>query len=191
METKLSESEKLLLLQHARLAIEYAVKGENLPVLDINHFSTNLRENGASFVTLTTKPSGQLRGCIGTLTAYQPLIEDVRDHAVAAALEDYRFSPVQNHELPHLKIEISRLTKPGKLEYTNPEELQKKIRPHVDGVVIEDGNRRATFLPQVWEQIPEIESFLTALCHKMGANGDLWLKKKLDVSIYQVEEFEE
>lgn len=191
MGTKLSEDEKVLLLQHARLAIEYAVKGERLPRLDIQHFSTNLRENGASFVTLTKKPSGQLRGCIGTLTAYQPLIEDVRDHAIAAALEDYRFSPVQSHELPQLKIEISRLTKPVKVEYANPEELQIKISPHVDGVVIEDGKRRATFLPQVWEQIPEVDSFLTALCHKMGASGDLWLKKKLDVSIYQVEEFEE
>ncbi|MAT43413.1 MAG: AMMECR1 domain-containing protein [Anaerolineaceae bacterium] len=191
MGTKLSEDEKVLLLQHARLAIEYAVKGERLPRLDIQHLSTNLRENGASFVTLTKKTSGQLRGCIGTLTAYQPLIEDVRDHAIAAALEDYRFSPVQSHELAQLKIEISRLTKPVKVEYANPEELQKKISPHVDGVVIEDGKRRATFLPQVWEQIPEVDSFLTALCHKMGASGDLWLKKKLDVSIYQVEEFEE
>ncbi len=191
MENKLTEDEKILLLQHARSAIEHAIKGEKLPTLDLNQYPTTLRENGASFVTLTIKSSGQLRGCIGTLTAYQPLIEDVRDHAVAAAMEDYRFLPVQSHEMPFLKIEISRLTNPVLLAYDDVDDLQKKIRPDVDGVVLEDGNRRATFLPQVWEQIPEVDSFLSALCQKMGASGDLWRQKKLDVSVYQVEEFEE
>ncbi len=191
METKLTENEKTQLLQQARIAMEYAVRGENLPPLDLNQFPSILRENGASFVTLTTKPIGQLRGCIGTLTAYQPLIEDVRDHAVAAALEDFRFSPVESHELPHLKIEISRLTKPVLLDYANADDLINKIKPGVDGVVLEDGRRRATFLPQVWDQIPEVDLFLTSLCQKMGASGDLWRQKKLEISIYQVEEFEE
>ena len=191
METKLTENEKTQLLQQARIAMEHAVRGENLPPLDLNQFSSILRENGASFVTLTTKSIGQLRGCIGTLTAYQPLIEDVRDHAVAAALEDFRFSPVESHELPHLKIEISRLTKPVLLDYANADDLINKIKPGVDGVVLEDGRRRATFLPQVWDQIPEVDLFLTSLCQKMGASGDLWRQKKLEISIYQVEEFEE
>lgn len=191
MESRLTIDEQVELLRQARSAIQYAIKGEELPAVDLNLFSPALREKGASFVTLTIQSTGQLRGCIGTLTAYQPLIEDVREHAVAAALEDYRFTPVQPQELPLLKIEISRLTKPILLDYDGADGLLKKIRPGVDGVVLEDGKRRATFLPQVWEQIPQVDLFLTALCQKMGASGDLWKRKKLAVSVYQVEEFGE
>ncbi len=128
---------------------------------------------------------------IKALEPYQPLAEDVREHAAAAALEDYRFPPVQPDEIDKLKIEISRLTVPSPLPYETPDDLLDKIRPGVDGVVIRDGFNRATFLPQVWEQLPTKEAFLSHLCRKMGAPDDLWKTKKLNVLTYQVEEFHE
>ncbi len=185
----LSEGERSFLLKLARESLEKSVNGLPLPHLDLNLLSPLLRAPGASFVTLTCK--GQLRGCIGALEPYQSLAEDVREHAVAAALQDYRFPPVQPNEVADIEIEISHLTPSVILKYENPAELPKQLRPRIDGVVLRDGMRRATFLPQVWENIPNAEEFLTHLCVKMGAPADLWLRKKLDVRIYQVEEFHE
>jgi AmmeMemoRadiSam system protein A len=105
----------------------------------------------------------ELRGCIGALEATHSLAEDVRVHAVAAALDDYRFPVVREEEISKITIEISRLTTPNLLEYDNPEELLAQIRPGVDGVVLKQGVRRATFLPQVWVKIPEVEVFLSML----------------------------
>lgn len=189
MPDQLTQEEKLFLLQLARQALEKGVRGDNLPRIDIESLPKQLREFGASFVTLTRR--GNLRGCIGALEPYQSLAEDVREHAVAAALDDYRFQPVQPDELHDINIEISRLTSPVPLEYNHPEELPDHLHPGIDGVILSDGNRRATFLPQVWEKIPDPEIFINHLCMKMGAAPDTWRKKKLKVSIYQVEEFHE
>ena len=115
----------------------------------------------------------------------------MREHAVAAALEDPRFPPVNAREVNRIKIEVSRLTRPVPLEYKDASDLLSKLRPHVDGVILRDAFRRATFLPQVWEKIPDPAEFLDNLCYKMGANPELWRKKHLDVLIYQVEEFHE
>jgi AmmeMemoRadiSam system protein A len=189
MSNPLTPEEKQTLLRLARQALELGVRGEKLPPLDWDSLSPTLRADGASFVTLTVR--GELRGCIGALEAYQPLATDVREHAIAAALEDYRFRPVQVAELNGISLEVSRLTAPVPLEYSSPEHLLKKLRPHVDGVVVRDGGRRATFLPQVWEKLPNAEDFLANLCQKMGASPDLWRRKHLDVLTYQVEEFHE
>jgi AmmeMemoRadiSam system protein A len=186
---QLTLEEKQTLLRLARQALELGVRSEKLPPLDMDSITPRLRADGASFVTLTAR--GNLRGCIGALEAYQPLAEDVREHAVAAALDDYRFPPVQVGELNGIQIEVSRLTAPVPLEYASPEELPAKLRPGVDGVILRDGSRRATFLPQVWEKLPEAENFLDNLCHKMGAAPNLWRYKHLEVLIYQVEEFHE
>jgi AmmeMemoRadiSam system protein A len=186
---RLSDEEKQILLRLAREAIEAAVNRRPLPPLDLNSLPPRLREPGVAFVTLTRR--GQLRGCIGALEPYQPLAEDVREHAVAAALEDYRFPPVRPEELPEISIEISRLTPLQPLEYDSPEDLLRKLRPGVDGVVLRDGFRRATFLPQVWEKLPDPARFLDNLCLKMGAPRNLWRQKKLEVFTYQVEEFHE
>ena len=94
-------------------------------------------------------------------------------------------------ELSQIEIEISRLTLPVPLEYSTPEDLLAKLRPGIDGVLLRDGVRRATFLPQVWEKIPDPAEFLDNLCYKMGVSPELWRKKHLDVSIYRVEEFHE
>lgn len=189
MAQMLNDEEKKLLLQLARESIQTAVNREKFPKLNLSDYSPNLVEDGASFVTLTI--GGALRGCIGALEAYQPLILDVREHAAAAALEDYRFRPVSPAEVPTLSIEISRLTPPQNLEYTNPLELVERLRPGIDGVIIRDGMHRATFLPQVWEQLPTHTEFLAHLCQKMGAPIDLWKIKILRVQTYQVEEFHE
>lgn len=189
MTSELSESEKKYLLSLARETIECAVNKKQLPKIRREDLSDNLLSNGASFVTLTIY--GELRGCIGSLEAHQSLVEDVQQHAVHAALEDYRFPPVSPDEVSKLNIEISRLTNPIPLDYSQPADLPRVLNPKKDGVILKDGYHRATFLPQVWEQLPVPEEFLSHLCVKMGSSADLWRKKKLEVSIYHVEEFKE
>lgn len=188
-EDHLTQQEKQALLSIARQALENGVRGVSLPPLDLLALTPRLQADGASFVTLTE--GGMLRGCIGTLEPNQSLAEDVREHAIAAALNDYRFPPVRINELSQIEIEVSRLTTPVSLEYGGPEDLLSRLRPGVDGVVIRDGVRRATFLPQVWEKLPDPVEFLDHLCAKMGATPGLWRQKHLDVLIYQVEEFHE
>jgi AmmeMemoRadiSam system protein A len=186
---QLTQEQRQTLLTAARKALEQAVCGELLTPPALESVDPKLRELGATFVTLTRK--GELRGCIGSLEAFQPLIEDACEHAIAAALQDYRFPPVQPEELAEIEIEISRLTAPTPLEYETPEELVNNLRPNLDGVVLRDGFRRSTFLPQVWEKVPEPALFLDLLCQKMGAPMNLWQRKKLEVFVYQVEEFHE
>lgn len=186
---KLTEEQKKTLLDLARLSIKKAVHNEMPLRINPADYPAPLNEMGASFVTLTIR--GNLRGCIGALEPYQSLVEDVYEHASAAALHDYRFSPLKPQELDLIHIEISRLTLPEILDYQKPDDLPALLKPGEDGVIIRDGLRRATFLPQVWVQIPTPESFLTQLCQKMNAPGNLWRQKVLRVEIYHVEEFEE
>jgi uncharacterized protein len=189
MDEQLAPEEKKILLQLARQALESGVRGNKLPHIDRTSMTPVLSAKGASFVTLTV--NGNLRGCIGALEPYQPLAEDVREHAVAAALEDYRFPAVQESELASISIEISRLTLPVLLKYTDADDLLVKLRPGMDGVILRDGFHRATFLPQVWEKIPDPAEFLANLCYKMGVAPDTWRNKHLEVLVYQVEEFHE
>lgn len=188
-EEKLTAEERSYLLRLARQSIERAVTHHPPPEIDLASLSPRLVADGASFVTLTE--AGELRGCIGALEPYQPLALDVREHAAAAATEDYRFPPVRQAELPQLHIEISRLTVPQPLAFDGPEDLLSKLRPGVDGVVLRHGFQRATFLPQVWEKLPDPEDFLANLCYKMGAPANLWRTRPVTVLVYQVEEFEE
>ena len=189
MNDKLTPEEKQTLLKLARQSLEAGVRRASLPILDPDILTPTLRADGAAFVTLTVH--GELRGCIGALEPYQSLAEDVREHAVAAALEDYRFPQVQEKELADIAIEVSRLTIPVPLEYKDTGDLLAKLRPGVDGVILRDSFRRATFLPQVWEKIPDTAAFLANLCYKMGAAPDTWKRKNLEVLVYQVEEFHE
>ena len=186
----LTLDEQQQLLRVARQAVEAAANGQGLPEIDRANTSARLFEPGASFVTIT-EADGSLRGCIGTLEAHQPLVEDVREHAAGAATEDYRFASVTPEEVRSIRIEISRLTTPQPLEYEGPDDLLAKLHPGVDGVILRDGFHRATFLPQVWEKVPDAREFLAHLCLKMGAPANLWRLKKLQVLVYQVEEFHE
>lgn len=188
MPALLTPDERTTLLNIARQSLIDAVNNRPAAPLPEN-LPPALLENGASFVTLTVR--GQLRGCIGTLEAYQPLAKDVRQRAAQAATQDQRFARVRPSEVDSIHIEVSRLTKPVPLPYSDPAELPKLLRPHVDGIVLSDGIRQATFLPQVWEQLPDRAEFLNHLCQKMGAQSDLWRRLVLQVETYQVEEFEE
>jgi uncharacterized protein len=186
---QLTPEERTILLQLARQSMEAAVRREPLPPLQMDQYSERLRNLGVVFITLLEH--GELRGCIGALDPYQPLAQDVCEHAVAAALSDFRFPPVQPDELPDIQIEISRLTLPQPFPYENSTDLLEKLSPGVDGVILKDGHRRVTFLPQVWEKIPYPAQFLSHLCQKMGAPPDLWRRKKLEVFTYHVGEFHE
>lgn len=189
MSDKLTITEQEILLKIARQSLEASVSGEPLPEIDLTQYPPSLQKDGASFVTLRIQ--GNLRGCIGTLEACQPLVKDVQEHAAAAALQDFRFPQVQPSELPHIAIEVSVLSQSVPLHYDQPDGLISRLKPNVDGVVLRDGFRKATFLPQVWEKIPDPEHFLSQLCLKMGASKDLWRKKHLEIATYQVQEFHE
>jgi AmmeMemoRadiSam system protein A len=184
---RLSDQEKQCLLDLAREALIFGVRGKSLPEIESESVPQKIYLPGASFVTLIKNK--ELRGCIGSLEVTRPLVEDVRLHTVAAALDDFRFPPVREDEIQHISIEVSRLTIPTRIEFDNPEELLSKIRPGIDGVVIKKGLRRATFLPQVWEKVPDVEIFLTMLCRKMGAGSDCWRSKNIEIFTYQVEKF--
>lgn len=143
---------------------------------------------GACFVTLTE--DGQLRGCIGSLQANRPLSRDLIDNAVAAAISDPRFPPLTPEELPQVTIEVSVLTTPQQIVASSEDEILAALRPGVDGVILRSGGRQATFLPQVWEQLPEPRQFLTRLKRKAGLPDDYWDEKTV-VESYQVRAWEE
>lgn len=187
--SKLSEKEQKQLLDIARRAIKDVVNGEKITKPDFSALTPSLLGVEATFVTLTLK--GELRGCIGALEPTKSLVEDVQEHAIAAAINDYRFPPLTVAELDEVKIEISRLTKPEPLCYESADDLLSKLRPGIDGVIMLYGSRRATFLPQVWEKLPDPGEFLDHLCFKMGVPIDLWRKQRVDILIYQVDEFHE
>jgi len=131
-----------------------------------------LKEKRATFVTL--KMGGRLRGCIGMLEACRPLAEDVASNAVAAAFEDPRFSPVTREEFQTLEISVSVLSPPEEIFFDSEEDLLDRIRPGVDGLILQEGRRRGTFLPSVWEELPEKVLFWSHLKLKAGLPVDYW-----------------
>jgi AmmeMemoRadiSam system protein A len=141
-----------------------------------------------TFVTL--KLEGRLRGCIGTLSPSEPLAAGIRRNALNAAFHDPRFAPLSEAEFNRVAIEISVLTVPGRLEHGGGADLASRLTPHADGVVIRKGHASATFLPQVWEQLPRPEDFLTQLCLKAGLPRGAWKTEALEVSTYRVQHFE-
>lgn len=145
-----------------------------------------LREQGCSFVTL--RRDGDLRGCIGSLEAYRPLGDDIAGNAVAAALHDRRFPPVTHRELEIINVEVSILTPSEALACADEIDAIEKLRPDIDGVILEYDDRRATFLPQVWEQLPDPRSFLRELKRKAGLPDDFW-HADLRLRRYGVEKF--
>lgn len=143
---------------------------------------------GATFVTLFC--SGDLRGCIGSLKATRPVGIDVRENALAAAFRDPRFAPLTATEFAATSIEVSLLSRPESACFGTEAELCSRLRPGVDGVTLELGDHRATFLPQVWDSLPEPRSFLAALKEKAGLPVDFW-NPRLNVSLYQVTKWKE
>ena len=142
-----------------------------------------------TFVTL--EKEGQLRGCIGSLASDAPLKDSVHQNALHAAFHDPRFPPLGPDEIPMIKIEVSVLTPPANLLYHGADELLERLRPGTDGVILRKGIASATFLPQVWKQLPRREDFLSHLCLKAGLAAMAWRKGDLQVETYQVQYFEE
>jgi len=163
------EKWKEILPAIARMAIEEAFGRRRLDAPfreELISRYPRLAEPGAVFVTL--KIDGRLRGCIGSLLARRPLIDDVIENARAAAFHDSRFPPLSANELPRVDIEISLLSEPAPLPWTDIDDLRRKIIPGEHGVILRLDGRRATFLPSVWEQLPDFDTFFAHLCRKAG-----------------------
>ncbi|WP_294951168.1 AmmeMemoRadiSam system protein A [Sulfurovum sp.] len=149
-----------------------------------------LKENGAVFVTINKRANDQLRGCIGSLQAYRPLYKDVIANAQSAALHDPRFPPLTPEELKNIKIEVSVLSEPKVLHYSDIDDLKKKIVPMKDGIVLRHDGYQATYLPQVWEQLPDFDAFFSSLCMKAGLPGNC-LDLHPEIQVYHVTKYEE
>ena len=169
---KLSAEDQRICLQVARQSILHGLeKGVELPVINAD-YSAALQQDAASFVTL--HKNGELRGCIGALQAYQPLINDIAEHAFAAAFQDPRFPALRQDEYEQVEIEISVLGKPEVMTFTSEEDLLHQIRPNIDGLILEYGYNRGTFLPSVWEELPDKKDFLSHLKMKAGLPLQWW-----------------
>lgn len=179
--SKLTLKDKKTLLTTARHAIQYGLTYAKSPKLELEKYTPVLLEKGASFVTLTE--SNQLRGCIGTLEAYQPLIQDVADHAYAAAFKDPRFPPVKHIEEPLLHISISILSPAVPIDFNSEQDLISQLIPGEDGLILEYQNNKGTFLPSVWQQLKSPQTFLNHLKAKAGLNEDFW-DEEIKVSRY-------
>jgi AmmeMemoRadiSam system protein A len=186
---QLTEEEGRYLLSVARRTIEQKIFNLETQIeydaLDSSKFS----KKRGTFVTLTIDDG--LRGCIGNIIPQESLLDGIKANAINAAFRDPRFNPLSDKEWEKVKIEISILTDPEPLDYSNRKDLLEKMRPGKDGVILKKGYNQATFLPQVWEQLPEKKEFLNHLCLKAGLNSKEWEKEKLEVLTYQVQAFEE
>jgi len=156
----------LLHLARAAIAQELGFVSDELPRSDW------LEEPGATFVTLTLH--GQLRGCIGSLEAYRPLIDDVRGNAVSSAFRDPRFPPLSKAEFAAVVVEVSLLSAAQPIRFSSEEDALAQLNPGVDGVILEYGTYRATYLPQVWAQLPDARDFIANLKSKAGLPEDFW-----------------
>ncbi len=147
-----------------------------------------LSDKGASFVTLELNHS--LRGCIGSIVAHRELFDDIIYNALSATLHDPRFKPLSAEEFNNLSLEVSLLSEPKPLEYSDYNDLLTKLTPQLDGVILKYGSNQSTFLPQVWEQLPEVEEFLTHLAHKAGITPQT-LHNNPEIYTYRVESIKE
>lgn len=184
--TELAPAHRKRLLEVARWAIGSALREGRCPAVDPDEFPHALREPRASFVTL--KRSGELRGCIGSLEAWRPMVADVVENACAAAFRDPRFPPLSEPEFDGLSIEISLLTLPAPLDFGSEQELIAQLEPGRDGLIVREGWRRGTFLPAVWESLPDPHAFLAHLKMKAGLPPEYW-SDTIEFDRYRTETF--
>jgi len=180
-------NDKHYMVEIARDAIREVF--EKRPIIDREKLlkeHPELAQKGAAFVTLEKRES--LRGCIGSLIAHRTLLDDLIENARAAAFHDPRFPPLTKEEFedPGLTIEISLLSEPKPLSYTDVTDLKSKIVPGRDGVILKLGSHQATYLPQVWEQLPRFEDFFATLCQKAGLPGNC-LEAHPEIFVYHAE----
>lgn len=190
-ELRLTEDQGRFLVQLARRTVmaELMLPVENLSAVKPAAIPKEpvFQEKQGVFVTLHKQ--GQLRGCIGSLVGVVPIIEGVRANAINAAFHDPRFKPVTAPEFDLIDFEVSVLSRPQPLAYDSVGELVGNLTPGVDGVIIRKGSVSATFLPQVWEQLPDVDQFLSHLCRKAGLAGNEWQRGGLTVLTYNVQSF--
>ncbi len=174
------------LLELAHASIRHGLDHGRPLSVRAKDFPEPLRAQRASFVTLERQ--GALRGCIGHLEAVEPLVQDVAKNAFAAAFRDPRFPPLAESELAELALHISVLTPSTELEFESEQDLIAKLRPGIDGLILQEGAARGTFLPSVWESLPEPQQFLAQLKRKAGLPIDHW-SERIRVFRYETEAF--
>jgi len=186
MKKVLSEEQGKALLQIARQTI-----AGNLGVTSENDEIQEPLPNTKYGTFVTLKKNGHLRGCIGNLQASESVKEGVKRNALSAAFHDSRFSPLAADEFSEIEIDISVLNQAQVLEYNDAQDLVSKLQPGIDGVILTLGTARATFLPQVWDQLPTVEQFLGHLCRKAGLVESAWQNSSPRIETYQVQCFTE
>lgn len=185
----LNGNEEEYLLKLARNTLQTYLSTGETPKVDEDELTPRLKEVRGCFVTYNK--NHELRGCIGHILPSEPLYKCVIQNAVSAAVRDGRFPPVTAGEAGEIEIEVSVLTQPQELDFTGPEDLLGKLVPLRDGVIVENGYRSATYLPQVWGQIPGKQDFLSNLCRKSGSSRGCWRESGVRVSTYQAQVFSE
>ena len=182
-----SADEKQILLDIAARSIRHGLDRGHALKVNLHDYPAPLREQRASFVTLHINE--ELRGCIGMLQAIRPLVEDVAENAYAAAFRDPRFPALREDEYGQLHYHISVLNPAEPIQFSDEQDLLRQLRPGVDGLILEDGKFRGTFLPSVWESLAEPVSFLQHLKQKAGLSANYW-SDSLQVQRYTVEDIE-
>ncbi|OGI67718.1 MAG: AMMECR1 domain-containing protein [Candidatus Muproteobacteria bacterium RBG_16_60_9] len=168
----LDTADRRVLLDVARAAIADGLQGRPAAVADLDAHAWVLRRHAATFVTLEI--GGELRGCIGTLDAFQPLIVDTAENAYAAAFRDPRFAPLTATEFERLAVHISILGAAEPMAFISEDDLLAQLRPGIDGLILSENGRRGTFLPAVWESVADPRDFLGYLKLKAGLPRDYW-----------------
>ena len=184
----LKDMDKKALLKLARSAISDKLADGSKKEVS-KDIPESLKEKRGCFVTLYK--NGMLRGCIGTIEPVKSLIECVTKNAINAAFKDPRFPPLKKEELPAVNIEISVLTVPKELDFKDVDDLKMKLKPNIHGVILSRGWQHATFLPQVWEQLPDKDNFLEQLCYKGGMGKESLHDQETTVMVYEAEHFSE
>lgn len=172
MSNEFTTEQQKILLQLAHEVIVRGIQTKDQLTVKIENYDAKLQQISASFVTL--QKNGELRGCIGSLKATQALVQDVAKNAFSAAFRDPRFSPVSADEMPLVKIHISVLNPAEPMNINSELDLISQLRPGVDGLIIQDHYHRATFLPSVWESLPDATEFVRHLKHKAGFTSHYW-----------------
>lgn len=170
--SELTLRDKKVLLETARHAIQYGLLYNKAPTMELEKYSPKIQAHGASFVTL--KETNQLRGCIGTLDAYRPLIQDIAENAYAAAFKDPRFPAVKHIEEPLIHISVSILSAAEEITFKSEKDLLEQLRPNQDGLILKYKKNKGTFLPSVWKQLNTPTSFLNQLKLKAGLAENFW-----------------
>lgn len=185
---ELGAAQRATLIEVARRSIEHGLAYGHPLQVSPSEYHRELKAVRASFVTLEI--AGQLRGCIGHLEAVQPLVVDVAENAFAAAFRDPRFAPLTAAEWPRVSLHLSILSRPQPLEFSDEADLLRQIRPGEDGLILQDGPNRGTFLPSVWDSLPDPAEFLTHLKRKAGLAANHW-SPRVEVWRYTTESFGE